>query len=84
MPLNIFLETCPEMHALAKMAKIPPKLGKYSYEVAKESEDFHKNLSYKSNKMEKASPLKVTILPKIANLAKTMKMAKIHQSLRKN
>ena len=25
--------------------------GEYSYEVAKESEDFHENLSYKSNKM---------------------------------
>ena len=35
--LNIFLETCPEMHALAKMAKIPPKFGEYSYEVAKGS-----------------------------------------------
>ena len=34
--------------------------------------------------MAKRSPLKVTILPKMANLAKTMKMAKIHQSLRKN
>ena len=35
--LNIFSETCPEMHALAKMAKIPPKFGEYSYEVAKGS-----------------------------------------------
>ena len=35
--LNIFSETCPEMHALAKMAKIPPKIGEYSYEVAKDS-----------------------------------------------
>ena len=36
------------------------------------------NLSYKSNKIAKRSPVKVAILPKI------MKMAKIHQSLRKN
>ena len=36
------------------------------------------------NKMAKRSPLKVAILPKMANLAKTMKIAKIHQSLRKS
>ena len=42
------------------------------------------SLSYKSNKMAKGSRLTVAILPKLANLAKTMKMAKIHQSLRKN
>ena len=35
MLLNIFLDTCPDIHALAKMAKIPPKFGEYSYEVAK-------------------------------------------------
>ena len=35
--LNIFSETCPEMQALAKIAKIPPKFGEYSYEVAKGS-----------------------------------------------
>ena len=37
MLLNIFLETYPEMHAFAKMAKIPQKFGEYSYEVAKGS-----------------------------------------------
>ena len=42
------------------------------------------SLSYKSNKMAKGSPLKVAILTTMANLAKTMKLAKIHQSLRKN
>ena len=37
------------------------------------------SLSYKSNKMAKRSPLQVAILPKMPNLAKTMKIAKIHQ-----